>query len=101
MPGSFVSILTTNYCTMTLKLSNNVTKKVYTFENLEDKLTSRIWYAFDITLEPGTDDGEYTYTLYDDQEIVKATGLLQVGDYKPQNNTYTAQTHNGYIQYNG
>lgn len=47
------------------------------------------------------DDGEYTYTLYDEQNTVKATGLLQVGDYVPNNNTYTAQTQNGYVQYNG
>ena len=85
---------------MTLKLFNNVTKKEYTFENLVDAMTSRIWYTFDITLQPDMDDGEYTYTLYDEQDVVKASGLLQVGDYKPKNNTYTAQTQNGYIQYN-
>ena len=86
---------------MTLKLLNNVTKKVYTFENLDDKLTSRLFYTLDITLPEGMDDGGYTYTLYGEQNIVKATGLLQVGDYKVNNNTYTAQTQNGYIQYNG
>lgn len=80
---------------------NNVTKKEYELTNLDDKLTSRLFYTFDITLEDGMDDGEYSYTLYDEQNVVKATGLLQVGDYKPQNNTYTAETHNGYIQYNG
>jgi hypothetical protein len=47
------------------------------------------------------DDGEYAYTLYGEDDTVKATGILQVGDFKPQNNTYTAQTQNGYIQYNG
>ena len=86
---------------MTLKLFNNLTKKEYTFNNLDDKLTSRLWYTFDITLQPNMDDGEYTYTLYDEDNVIKATGLLQVGDYTPNNNTYTAQTHNGYIQYNG
>ena len=86
---------------MTLKLQNNVTKKVYTFSNLTDLEKSRLFYTFDITLQPGMDDGEYAYTLYDEQDVVKATGLLQVGDYVPNNNTYTAQTQNGYIQYNG
>lgn len=86
---------------MTLKLQNNVTKRVYTFENLEDLLKTRLFYTFDITFPEGMDDGEYAYTLYDEQNIVKATGLLQVGDYVPNNNTYTAQTQNGYIQYNG
>lgn len=86
---------------MTLELRNNLTKQVYSFDNLDDKLTSRLFYTFDITLPDGMDDGEYTYTLRDENQSVKATGLLQVGDYKPENNTYTAQTHNGYIQYNG
>lgn len=86
---------------MTLKLRNNLTKIEYTFENLVDELVSRLFYTFDITLPAGMDDGEYAYTLYDERNVVKATGLLQVGDYKPQNNTYTAQTQNGYIQYNG
>ena len=86
---------------MTLKLRNNLTKIEYTFENLVDELVSRLFYTFDITIPAGMDDGEYAYTLYDERNVVKATGLLQVGDYKPQNNTYTAQTQNGYIQYNG
>lgn len=85
---------------MVLKLRNNLTKKEYTFDNLVDQMTSRLFYTLDITLFEGMDDGEYAYTLYDGN-VVKATGLLQVGDYKPQNNTYTAQTHDGYIQYNG
>lgn len=85
---------------MVLKLRNNLTKKEYTFDNLVDQMTSRLFYTLDITLFEDMDDGEYAYTLYD-EGVVKATGLLQVGDYKPQNNTYTAQTHDGYIQYNG
>lgn len=47
------------------------------------------------------DDGEYTYTLTDDEGMIRATGLLQVGDYVANNNTYTANTKNGYVQYNG
>lgn len=86
---------------MTLTLINNLTKKEYSFDNLEDNNVSRLFYAFDITLESGMDDGEYSYTLYDDENVVKATGLLQVGNYTPNNNTYTANTKNGYVQYNG
>lgn len=86
---------------MTLKICNNLTKVVYTFDNLDDKLTSRLFYTFDLTLPEGMDDGEYTYNLIDGNEAIVATGLLQIGDYKPNNNTYTAQTQNGYIQYNG
>lgn len=101
MPGSFVFILTANYCKMRLELVNNLTKNVYSFPDLDDKKVSRLFYAFDITLQEGMDDGEYTYTLLKN-DVVKATGLIQIGDYVPNNNTYTATTNNGgYVQYNG
>lgn len=87
---------------MRLELTNNVTKKVYTFDGLEDKLTSRIFYTLDIQLTETMDEGEYMYVLFDDDNIQKASGLLQIGDYKPENKTYSASTeNNGYIQYNG
>lgn len=74
---------------------------MYTFDNLDDKLASRLFYTFDLTLQEGMDDGEYTYDLFDENNLSTATGLLQIGNYTPNNNTYTAQTQNGYIQYNG
>lgn len=88
---------------MTLKLISNLTKKEYELTGLEDLATSRIWYTFDITLPEGMDDGEYTYTLYDD-DVVKASGLLQVGDYVPEKTTYNndaIKEQNGYVQYGG
>lgn len=84
---------------MRLQIQNNLTKKVYTFDNLDDKLTSRLFYTFDLTLPSGMDDGIYQYKLFDG-DTVKATGLLQVGEFTAKNNTYSAQTQNGYIQYN-
>ena len=87
---------------MLLKLTNNLTKKVYEFDNLDDKLTSRIFYTLDIQLTEPMDEGEYTYVLYDEDGLKKASGLLQIGDYKPENKTYSASTtEHGYIQYNG
>lgn len=84
---------------MTLELTNNLTKNSYEFTGITDELTSRLFYTFDITLQSDMDDGEYSYTLKTDDGVIKATGLLQIGEYKPNNNTYTAQTQNGYIQY--
>ncbi len=87
---------------MLLKLTNNLTKKVYEFDNLDDKLTSRIFYTFDIQLTETMDEGEYSYDLYDEEGLHKASGLLQIGDYRPENKTYSATTtESGYIQYNG
>lgn len=83
---------------MTLKIENTVSKMVYNFDNLEDKLTSNLFYTFDIQLESKIEEGSYTYTLYEN-DVVKATGVLQCGNYKPNNKTYSAKTENGYIQY--
>lgn len=83
---------------MTLKLTNNVTKKEYEF-NVEDKNDSRLYYSFEVELEDGMDDGEYDYQLYDDDEIV-AHGICQIGDYVPQHTIYD-NNNQGYTQYNG
>lgn len=87
-----------------LKLVNNLTKYEFTLEDLEDKETSRLFYTFDITVPDGLVDGEYAYTLYDENHAVLATGLLQIGDYNPDNTTYeqnTIKENNGYITYGG
>lgn len=81
---------------------NNLSKIGYNFNGLVDLQNSMLFYAFNIQLQDGMADGEYSYTLYDENDVVKATGLLQIGDYQPENNkTYSAQTENGYIQYKG
>ena len=68
---------------------------------------SRLFFHFRIDSDVVQDlpDGEYTYNLIDDScdERIIATGLLQIGDYKPENNVYdlTEDTKgNTYIQYN-
>lgn len=89
---------------MLLKLYNNTTKREINLDNLEDITDSRLFFHFKITLPEDLDDGEYAYTLYDDEEVVKATGLLQVGDYVPEKTEYTGNTireNNGYVQYSG
>ena len=83
---------------MTLKFINNTTKQEWTFD-VFDVNDSRMFYHFDIALPEGMPDGEYSYILLDNGKT-KASGLLQVGDFIPDNNTYTAQTQNGYIAYN-
>ncbi len=86
---------------MTLKIKNNLTNRELEFLNLDDLETSRLYYTFDITLSEVMEEGEYTYTLLDENEII-ASGLLQIGDYVPKTEQYTAQTNNnGYITYNG
>ena len=88
---------------MRLKITNNLTKAVTNFDNLENIDVSRIFYCFEIRLPEGMADGEYTYELFDGTEI-KATGLLQIGEYVPEKKNYNGdiiKEQNGYKQYNG
>lgn len=86
---------------MLLKLTNNLSKITTEFSGLTDQDTSRLYYIFDITLPEGMDEGEYSYELFDDDNNSVVSGLAQIGDYVPENKTYTTQETNGYIQYNG
>lgn len=81
---------------MLFELYNNLTKKTYEFEVIDDE-TSRLFYHFHITLPKGIKDGEYNYYLKDGDKIL-ASGLAQVGDYTPSKITYN-KTDNGYVQY--
>lgn len=87
---------------MTLELTNNLTKNKTILEGIEDKNNSALFYSFDICLEGTYEDGEYTYRLLDGEEV-KATGLLQIGDYKRDENVNTEynDNNNGYIVYDG
>ena len=85
---------------MTLELTNNLTKNKTLLEGIEDKNNSTLFYSFDICLEGIYEDGEYTYRLLDGEEV-KATGLLQIGDYKRDadiNKQYN-DNEKGYIVY--
>ena len=83
---------------MRLVLTNNLTKREVVFSDIEDLNTSRLFYTFSVILPEDADEGEYTYRLYDDNEIEKASGLCQIGDYTPEKTTYKKE-NNGFIQY--
>lgn len=85
---------------MTLELTNNLTKNKTLLEGIEDKNNSTLFYSFDICLEGIYEDGEYTYRLLDGEEV-KATGLLQIGDYKRDTDINKEYNDNkkGYIVY--
>lgn len=84
---------------MTLKLINNFNKKEYLFEAFDIK-DSKNFYHFSIRLKDNMAEGEYTYYLYDEDDRLLASSLLQIGDYKPSNNVYTTE-NNGYKIYQG
>ena len=85
---------------MTLILTNNVTKKTYSY-TVEDVDDSHLFSHFnDFKVESGMDDGQYSYILQDADDKQVASGVLQIGDYKNNPTTYK-ETNNGYKTYNG
>ena len=86
---------------MTLELVPNISKNAFLF-SVNDLEDSALFYHFDISLVDGMEDGEYTYYLKDGDTLL-ATGLLQIGDYKRDENVNTEynDNNNGYIVYDG
>ena len=82
---------------MTLKLTNSVSKKEYLFA-IEDTNSSIFYWNFNLKLNKDMDDGEYCYVLVDGEKTL-ATGLLQIGDYKPEKTEY--ENKKTYTIYNG
>lgn len=81
---------------MRMKLVNNLTKKEVII-HVSDKNTSKMYFLFEIEL-PVLDDGEYTYELLDENDEKIASGLVQIGDYKPEKTVYN-NAKNEYITY--
>lgn len=80
---------------MTLRLINNVTKRV---TELEVTAEIKGKYAYvDITL-PKMDDGEYEYELIASHEVI-GQGIAQIGEIKANNTAYNNEVK--YVQYNG
>ena len=83
---------------MQIKLINNLTKNTLDLGEVEDSLVSSIFYSFEIVLPDGIKDGEYTYELYENGNMV-STGLLQIGDYKQESGKEYNENKKGYIVY--
>lgn len=84
---------------MTLILTNQITKRRYSFE-VEEMDDSRNYWHFHLQFDEPMDEGEYSYELLDEADVRVANGVLQVGDYTETNNEYNSET-NGFKQYNG
>ena len=86
---------------MKLEIIHSLSKNTANF-TVDDLKDSALFYHFDISLVEGIEDGEYTYYLKDGNELL-ATGLLQIGDYKRDENVNTKynENNNGYIVYDG
>lgn len=62
---------------MTFTLKNTTDLSVIYSASVTDKETSEQFYVFDITLPSGIPDGEYEYSLTDD-DVVLSSGLVTI-----------------------
>ena len=83
---------------MKLLLKNGITKRNFEY-NVTDLNESSIYYTFNLNIPEEMDDGEYEYTLKDNEDKIVATGLMRIGDYKTENTQYNNNKENKYIQY--
>lgn len=71
---------------MILKLTNNMTKVTKDFF-VTDIKDSNMFYHFELNLEEGMSDGEYSYRLLEGENEL-ARGLVQIGNYKSSTSNY-------------
>lgn len=85
---------------MVLTLENSVTKRLYSCV-VEDMGTSRDYYVLEgFILPEGIPDGDYNYTLTED-ETVLSNGVMRIGDYVPEGNRTYKSKRMEYIYYQG
>ena len=85
---------------MILELVNNLDKSRVQL-TINDPQFSRLFISGTVQLPEGLSDGEYTYFLTDNNNIL-AQGLLQIGNYvQPDKTEYTISANTEYIQYQG
>jgi len=87
---------------MKLILKNTITSKELVFEDLVSS-NSKLYYKFTLNIPEGTDDGEYSYELYEKESNyddnfgfgfdegnyrLVSTGLCIIGDYQKNNTEY-------------
>lgn len=77
---------------MRLILKNNLNLTEITL-NLKSYDATLNFYKFSLQLPEDIKDGEYEYTLIDDfdNNTIISKGLLQIGDYKPNNKQYETE----------
>ena len=84
---------------MVFILKNNLDKREFTFE-VTDKVSSSLFYTFDINLPEGISDGEYTYYLKVNDKVV-SKGICIVGDYNLDITKYEEEKGVEYYVYDG
>lgn len=85
---------------MVFEIENKVTKKKYAF-NVDDIGDSTLYYHFNMAFDEKVDEGEYSYLLYDDDSVLVAQGVAQVGNYVAPSGTTYKPSGTTFIQYQG
>ena len=78
-------------------IKNGITHKEFEY-SVTDLNESSIYYTVNLNIPEEMDDGEYEYTLKDNEDKIVATGLIRVGDFKQENKQYI-NNKDKFIQY--
>ena len=82
-----------------ITLINNLTKKEYVYNDVEDNTNDSIYFNFSIDTTCLI-DGEYTLYLYTENNQLITTELVQIGDYVNKHST-SYNKNDKYVTYNG
>ena len=82
-----------------ITLINNLTKKEYVYNDVEDNTNDSIYFNFNIDTTCLI-DGEYTLYLYTENNQLITTELVQIGDYVNKHST-SYNKNDKYVTYNG
>lgn len=84
-----------------LYFENQISHKVWYIDNLIDRTPDSTIYTFNYERAsyPLT-DGQYTYKLVDAKDEVLSTGIMQFGDFVPNNDTYKVENNVKIYRYN-
>lgn len=82
-----------------ITFEQQTTHQLFTF-NVEDTAEpNHSHYVFEVDLSTMA-DGQYNYTMYNDDEVPVGNGIAQCGDFVPEVNT-TYNNSRNYVEYNG
>lgn len=81
-----------------LKLYNATTQIETFYENIKDEGDLDLIYQFGNLDFSNLINGEYEYSLYDSENNLLETGIIQVGNYKKEHKQYeTKEERTGYV----
>ncbi len=89
-----------DYGSYTLILTSNMSNPTTIVNGMSNISANTFYYKFQLSIPDSLPYGEYTYTLYNEDNLVVETGLLTYGNFD-RTGLVSKNTSQNKIQYNG